>query len=322
MQRVIVSLSIGLCTCAVAAAQQQAAPPQQATSPIQAAPQTAVPLPQVPPQFRLNTIEQTYLDQMLVKWETESGKISTFRCPFDRWEYNAAFGPGADIPLNKDKGELSYQKPDKGSFEITEINTWQAKPIPPGQAPPAQAQGDWIKQAEAIGEHWVCDGTSIYEYRTEQKQLVERPIPKELQGKSIVDGPLPFLFGAEAAKLKQRYWMRIEQQSNNDEIWLESMPKFQGDAANYRAVRLILDRQQFLPKAMEVSLPNGDKHVYVFHLADSTVNGTMDRISNFLFERPKTPLGWKRVVEEAPAAQPPATPPTRQAEQQPAATPR
>ena len=73
-----------------------------------------------------------------------------------------------------------------------------------GQAPPAQAQGNWVKQENAIGEHWVCDGTSIYEYRTEQKQLVERPIPKEMQGKAIVDGPLPFLFGAEAAKLKQR----------------------------------------------------------------------------------------------------------------------
>lgn len=286
-------------------------------SPAQAAAQA----PQAPPGFQLNVIEQAYLDQMLAKWEIESGKISTFRCPFDRWEYNPTFGPGADIPLNKDKGDLTYQKPDKGSFEITEINKWQAKPLPPGQAPPAQAQGDWVQQADAIGEHWVCDGTSIYEYRTEQKQLVERPIPKELQGKSIVDGPLPFLFGAEAKKLKQRYWMRIEQQPNNDEVWLHSMPKYQADAANYRAVTMILDQKQFLPKAMEVVLPDGSKHVYMFRLADSSVNGHIDRLKDFLFERPITPLGWKRVVEEAPA-QSPAAPPTRQAEQQPPATAR
>jgi TIGR03009 family protein len=322
MRRVLLSLSICFGSCAIAAAQQ--APPtsvQAATLPVQTPPQAAAQLPPVPPQFQLNAIEQAYLDQMLAKWETESGKINTFRCPFDRWEYNPTFGPGANIPLNKDKGDLSYQKPDKGSFEITEINKWQAKPIPPGGAPPAQAQGDWAKQPDAIGEHWVCDGTSIYEYRSEQKQLVERPIPKELQGKSIVDGPLPFLFGAEAAKLKQRYWMRIEQQPNNDEIWLQSMPKFQADAANYQQVNVILDRQQFLPKAMEVVLPNGDKHVYMFHLADSSVNTTIDRLNNFLFERPHTPLGWKRVVEEAPAQQPGA-PPTRQAEQKAGATPR
>jgi TIGR03009 family protein len=321
MRRVLVSVSICLFACEIAAAQQTATPSAQTVASPQPPAQAPAQAPQIPPQFQLNTIEQTYLDQMLAKWETESGKITTFRCPFDRWEYNPTFGPGPDIPLNQDKGDLSYQKPDKGSFEITEINKWQAKPVPPGQAPPAQAQGDWVKQADAIGEHWVCDGTSIYEYRTEQKQLVERPIPKEMQGKSIADGPLPFLFGAEAKKLKQRYWMRIEQQPNNDEIWLVSQPKFQADAANYRAVRMILDQKQFLPKAMEVMLPDGSKHVYMFHLADSKVNGAIDRISNFLFERPKTPLGWKRVVEDAPA-QPGAAPPARQAEQQPAATAR
>jgi TIGR03009 family protein len=321
MRRVLQSLSICLIASTPISAQQPTASPvrQQAAAP-QAPAQVAAPLPQVPPQFQLNAIEQTYLDQVLSKWETESGKIMTFSCPFDRWEYNPTFGPGADIPLNKDKGDLSYQKPDKGSFQITEINKWQAKPIAPGQPPPAQAQGDWAKQPDAIGEHWVCDGASIYEYRTEQKQLVERPIPKEMQGKSIADGPLPFLFGAEAAKLKQRYWMRIEQQPNNDEIWLQSQPKSQADAANYKAVSVILDRQQFLPKAMEVVLPDGSRHVYIFDLAKVSVNGHLDRLKA-LFERPMTPPFWKRVVEDAPAQQP-AAPATRQAEQKPVATPR
>jgi TIGR03009 family protein len=300
---------------AIASAQTQPAPPAA-----QAPPQQAQAPLQAPPQFQLNTLEQAYLDQVLGKWEIESGKIQTFSCPFDRWEYNPTFGPGPDIPLNKDKGDLTYQKPDKGSFEITEINKWQAKPLPPGQAPPAQAQGDWVKQENAIGEHWVCDGTSIYEYRTDQKQLVERPIPKEMQGKAIVDGPLPFLFGAEAAKLKQRYWMRIEQRSSNDEIEIQSQPKFQSDAANYRAVGIILDRQKFLPKAMQVVLPDGSKHVYIFDLANVSVNWPLDRLKA-LFERPMTPMGWKRVVEDMPAGQPGASP-VRQAEQSPAATAR
>jgi TIGR03009 family protein len=328
MHRLILSLSVCMllnAPGAVAVGQQAAAPPAQVqpVSPLRQTPaQQAQVQPQAPPQFQLNKLEQTYLDQVLDKWQNESGKITTFRCPFDRWEYNPAFGPGPDIPLNKDKGQLSYQKPDKGSFEITEINTWQAKPQPPGQAPPAQAQGDWAKQPDAIGEHWVCDGTSIYEYRTEQKQIVERPIPKEMQGKSIADGPLPFLFGAEAAKLKQRYWMRIEQQPNNAEIWLTSQPKFQADAANYKEVRVILDQVQLLPKAMEVVLPNGGKHVYIFDLANSCVNGPIDRLKEFLFERPRTPLGWKRVVEDSPPTGQLGAPSTRQAEQPPAATPR
>jgi TIGR03009 family protein len=275
--------------------------------------------PQVPRQFQLNQIEQAYLDQVLDRWEQESAKIVTFKCAFQRWEYNAAFGPGLNIPLNKDKGELSFQKPDKGSFQITEITTWQAAPIEPGQQPPAEARGDWQVQPDAIGEHWVCDGQAVYEYRHDQKQLVERPIPKELQGKSIVDGPLPFLFGAEAGKLKARYWMRITQQPNADEIWLDAMPKYQADAANYTQVELVLDRQQLLPKAMRVHLPDGSKHVYLFDGAAATINGHLDRLRS-LFQRPMTPLGWKRVVEEMPTEQA-ASPAQRQAAE-PSAVPR
>jgi TIGR03009 family protein len=271
------------------------------------------PPPQVPPQFQLNPVEQAYLDQVLDTWQQESDKIVTFKCPFQRWEYNAAFGPGPNIPLNKDKGELSFQKPDKGSFQITEISTWQADPIPPGEQPPAEARGNWVTQPDAIGEHWVCDGTAVYEYRHDQKQLVERPIPAEMQGKSIVDGPLPFLFGAEAAKLKARYWMRVLQQPNPEEIWLQSMPKYQADAANYTAVVVILDRQRLLPKAMRVHLPDGSKHDYMFNLAETTVNGHFDRLRS-LFQRPMTPLGWKRVVEEMPTEQA-ANPAPRQAAQ-------
>jgi TIGR03009 family protein len=299
----LLGLLAGLCLESFLLAQQGAV-----------APLPAAQAPQVPPQFQLNPIEQALLNQVLATWENQSAKVATFRCPFERWEYNAAFGPGADIPLNKDKGELSYQKPDKGSFQITEVRKWQAEPVPPGEEPSAQAKGDWVAQPNAIGEHWVCNGEAVFEYRQEQKQLVERPIPKEMRGQAIVDGPLPFLFGAEANKLKQRYWMRIEQQPNDNQIWLTAQPKFQADAANYQAVRLILDRQQLLPEAMEVLLPDQSRHVYLFDLKNAAVNGTFDRIQA-LFTRPRTPLGWQRVVEDAPAEPPAANAPLRQAAQ-------
>jgi TIGR03009 family protein len=278
----------------------------------QPAPQAAP--PQLPPQFQLNQLEQAYLDQVLDAWERESGKVQLFQCPFERWEYNAAFGPGANMPLSKEKGELSYQKPDKGSFQITEIAKWQAAPVPPGGPPPAQAQGQWNVQPDAIGEHWVCDGENVYEYRHDQKQLVVRPIPPQMRGTAIVDGPLPFLFGAEAAKLKERYWMRIEQQANNDEIWVQALPKHQQQAADFEAVEVILDRNRLMPKAMQVHLPNKDRHVYMFNLAEATVNGHWQRIVA-LFQAPRTPLGWKRVVEQPPAQPPQPVPLERQATQ-------
>jgi TIGR03009 family protein len=273
------------------------------------APQQLQP-PQPPPGFALNQLQQAYLHEVLDKWQMESGKINTFKCAFERWEYNPVFGPvganpGERIPLNKDKGELSFQKPDKGSFQITAISTWKAAaaaPPPAAGQPPAPAQGNWELQPKAIGEHWVCDGKSVFEYRHDQQQVVERPIPVELQGKAIVDGPLPFLFGADAARLKQRYWMRVEQQPNNEEIWLTAMPKFQADAANFTAVQVILDRQRLLPKAMRVALPDKTIHMYIFDVANATVNSPIARLQS-LFQRPRVPSGWKLVVEQAPIAQ-------------------
>ena len=297
-RRTLYGLLAALLSTSSPLAQQPAAPVQpQAQQP------AAVAAPQLPPQFQLNRIEQAYLDEVLGAWETESAKVNQFQCPFERWEYDAAFGPGPNIPHFKKLGELSYRKPDKGSFQIKQVSKFQAKAVPPGQAPPAVAEGEFVVQPDAIGEHWVCDGDSVYEYRHDQKQLVVRPIPPQMRGKAIVDGPLPFLFGAEAAKLKARYWMRVEQQNNEKEIWIQALPKWQADAADYRAVEVILDSRQMLPKAMQVHMPNGDRHTYMFDLANAAVNGHLQRIMA-LFESPRTPFGWKRVVEQPPVQTP------------------
>jgi TIGR03009 family protein len=285
---------------------------QQQTAPLSADAQPAAgQLPmQIPAGFQLNAIQQARLDQVLNAWQKESGKVTTFKCSFQRWDFNAAFGPGNNIPLFKDKGDVSYHRPDKGSFQISEINKFQAKPNQPGQQAAATPQGDWIKQPNAVGEHWVCDGESVFEYRHDQKQLVERPIPPQLQGQAISDGPLPFLFGAEADKLKQRYWMRIEQE-NAASIWLVAKPRFQAQAADFTEVDVMLDPQRLLPTHMRIQLPSGSRHLYIFDLANASINSPLARLQA-LFERPRVPLGWKRVVENMPieqAAQP--APPVR-----------
>ncbi len=258
---------------------------------------------QVPAGYQLNALQQSLLDQTLDAWQQQSGKISTFSCPFDRLEYVMAFGPvvkGKSLPLNQCEGLLTYSKPDKGSFEIKKISTYKVLP-PPADQPNAAPRADWVEQPDAIGEHWVCDGKSVYEFRSDQKQVIERPLPPHAPGESIIDGPLPFLFGTESAKLKQKYWMRIDRRNNNpDQIWLNALPKFQQQAADFRQVDVILDRKRQLPQAMQVTLPNGDRHVYMFHLEKASINNPLDRIQQALFDRPRTPFGWKHVVENAP----------------------
>ncbi|MGL4513152.1 MAG: hypothetical protein ACRCT8_08680 [Lacipirellulaceae bacterium] len=247
--------------------------------------------PTPPTGFELNAMDQAYLDQVLDKWQVESAKVQTFTSEFTRLVYDPVFGPGDNLHRNEERGRLSYQQPDKGSFQITEVKTWDA------------AQQQHIESPAAIGEHWVCDGEAVYEYKNEQKQLVVRPLPDELRGKSIVDGPLPFLFGADAAKLKARYWMKVDPRSPEGQLRLSATPKFQSDAANYSQVDLMLDAQRMLPTAMQVHLPGGARNVYTFQLEQAEVNSRMTQLWNTLFQSPRTPMGWTRVVEQPRTAQ-------------------
>ena len=249
-----------------------------------------------PVEFRLDATQQAYLDQVLDAWEQQSGQIKTFSCDFTRLVYDPVFGPGKDLHRNEEQGVLSYQNPDKGSFQIKEVRVWDAK------------LQQHVTDGNTVGEHWVCDGKSVFEYKHTQKQLVERPIPPEMQGKSIVDGPLPFLFGAEAEKLKRRYWMRVDPRAQQGTIWLVAQPKRQEDAANYRRVELMLDAQRMLPSAMRVTMPDQSWTVYTFKLADAQINSRMTQLWNQLFQSPRTPLGWKRIVEQPSMAQAPAAP--------------
>jgi hypothetical protein len=127
-----------------------------------------------------------------------------------------------------------------------------------------------------------------------------------MQGQNIAEGPLPFLFGAKAADLKARYWLRVDPRAPTGSVWLAAMPKRQQDAANYRLVELMLDTEQMLPTAMRVTAPDSSQTTYTFALAQATINSRLSAVWNTLFAAPRTPLGWKRVVEEPQQAQAPA----------------
>ena len=268
-------------------------------APVGGAPVTGAPtgapvgLPPGPP-FILSEIEKGEVFRILDQWEKSSASVKTFNSDFERWEYDAVFGPGAETPLIKSNGTLSFSKPDKGSFKISSISRW-AKSDP--QSADVKAPGDWVPKPDEIGEHWVCDGKAVYEYSHRDKQLKVTSIPEEMRGTKIVDGPLPFLFGAEAKKLMDRYWIR-QKQSDPSMIWLEAYPRWNADALNYDMVDVMLDRKTMQPKAIQVSLPGGkQRHVYMFKTPKVNETNLGDWFPT-LFTAPRTPLGWTRVMNE------------------------
>ena len=245
-----------------------------------------------PAGFNLPAVQQQYLDQVLTQWEASSGKIRTFSCDFTRFEYDPVFGPGVNEETNQQRhktegsGTVSYQQPDKGSFQVKKLRAWDA------------ANQAYAENPNLIGDHWVCDGKSVFQYRHDQKQLVETPIPPDMQGKNIADGPLPFLFGAKANDLKQRYWLRIDPRAPEGAIWITAMPKRRVDAANYRQVEVMLDSARMLPYAMRVTQPDTSQSTYAFDLPNAKINSrSLSALWSQMFSAPRTPWGWKKVVE-------------------------
>jgi TIGR03009 family protein len=193
-----------------------------------------------------------------------------------------------------------YASPDKGLFEVESLNVY-VPPAKPGE------KVQWLPRIkEDIGEHWVCDGKRIFEFDARQKKLVARELPPDMQGKAIVDGPLPFLFGAKAAKIAARYWLRLITPNDEPGVqWVEAVPKYPTDAKNFKMVHVIIDEKDFLPKAIQMFDPAFDakkrpiRTVYTFENREFNWNITLQMLNLFHreFYEPATPIGWTKVVE-------------------------
>jgi len=207
----------------------------------------------------------------LQAWEQSSAGVRTFACDFTRFEYDNTFGTGDPNKAKFiDRGRLKYSSPDKGAYYVDE-------PRP---------------------EQWICDGRSIIEYDYTKKEVIEHRLPPQLQGKAIGDGPLPFLFGASATKLNQRYFLRLVTPADRlgKEIWLQAYPRYQPDAANFARAELILVARTLQPYALALHLPNGNRQTYVFE--GIVINDPLGFLKGDPFV-PRVPLGWQRVVDDS-----------------------
>ena len=240
---------------------------------------------------KLSPEQQAALERLLVGWEARNAKVTTWSCTFYKWEYNAwspADASGERLAFSESTGEIKYAAPDKGLFRVKSSKQWNPE------------KRTYDLRPSNSGEHWVCNGTSIYEFRHSERQLRETKLPPEMRGRAISEGPLPFVFGAKADTLKKRYSMRIITPSSvTDKIWLEALPKFQVDAANFSKVELILRATDLMPFAIQVFKPGGqDRDVYQFDPRTSLIDRGLDLIRDF--SRPLTPLGYTFIEEQAP----------------------
>jgi len=261
--------------------------------------------------FVLDPKQAQYVQTLLQYWATQSGKMTRYRCEFTRFEYDAVFGPPRDARNNMPAktisyGKLVYGQPDKGLFQVNKVTHYQA---PAGAGTPPT----YTIQEGEVGEHWACNGQVIYELNHQKKELIEYQLPPDAQGANIVDGPLPFMFGADAQRINDRYWVRVitpREAAAKNEYWLEAWPKRRSDSSSFKMVHIILDKT-FLPKAIRVFPPNYDQKqnpsntTFVFDKREQNWPIIAQKLKFWQqqnFFEPPLPRGYKKVEQALPGA--------------------
>jgi TIGR03009 family protein len=223
------------------------------------------PRPQAP--FQLSQAEFEQLFQVLKVWEAQGDRVETMRADLVLFTEDRVFNQ-----KSQQRGHLEYAKPDKGLYRVFD------------------------EEGKNTIAHWMCDGQSIYEYKHDEQKLIERTLPPELQGQGIANGPMPFLLGAKADQLLQRYYLRLvtPQELANSQIWIEAYPKYQQDAANFRRATVILIKETMQLDAVELYEPNGKQRT-VHKLVNVKVNDRLNFIRGADFKA-TLPRGWTKVV--------------------------
>ena len=240
---------------------------------------------------RRNAQEQTLPRELLTvlnEWYLQTSGIKTLEGKHRRWVYNQVFEVES-----RAEGEFWYVSPDKGRIDL---KSSVIKPNEVSLRKNKQGQPYTVKPDDP--ERWICTGTKLMKVNDAQKEFDVYEIPPHGQGRNIMEGPLPFLFGMPPELAKKRYWMELLPKTNQQQVWLKVIPRWQQDAVQYKEARVILDRRRYLPIAVQLFDPSGNRET-VFTFTELKVNPA--KRSWNLFARDTDPLkpnlaGYKPVI--------------------------
>ncbi|MBI1348328.1 hypothetical protein GC163_18795 [bacterium] len=187
------------------------------------------------------------LESILERWEVESAKIQFLQGTHYRQELNKVFAQE-----KRSQGAFFFQAPDRGRFDMT-----GTKPEPGQDSSVKNPEtGEPYELVAGNSECWICNGQTILQINHAEKQYEQIPIPPEMQGKNIVQSPLPFLFGMKADEAKRRFELRLKSETADAYI-IDAKPLQEIDARNYQYARIYLDKQNMIPTRVMLIDPAG-----------------------------------------------------------------
>lgn len=227
------------------------------------------------------------LERLLTDWAASSENIKRLEGDHLRRVYDLVY------EVEKlSQGRFYYETPDKGRINITpvEITKKMLEQRESGEVPTKKRKdGTPFELKSDQEECWSCDGLRVYELDIQQKQARVAQLPAEMQGKNIMNSPLPFLFGLPPEDAKRRFEMSLIRpiDPKAGKASLHILPRLPQDAASWASADVILDLKTFLPIAVQLVDPAGTK-ITVYSFSNLKVNENKFFDSLFDKQDPKT----------------------------------
>jgi TIGR03009 family protein len=219
------------------------------------------------------------LDDYLLRWEQEMQKVQTLAAQLARIDKDKTYNTATKLV-----GYAAYKKAGSGP---SALNLAMLEMRPEGK--------------QEVREKFVCTGTFLYQFLPAQKEIKVYELPKPKPGQVAEDTFLSFMFGMKAEEARRRYDLKLFKETEYY-IYVDVLPRFPADRADFQRARLVLNRSNFLPRQLWFEHPNGDEVIWDIPRIQS--GAELDRR---LFDPPQTPPGW-RVVNVPRTNEPP--PPT------------
>jgi TIGR03009 family protein len=213
--------------------------------------------PQTPPAA---DAAQKRLDELLDQWEARMKSVDTLSAQLSReredkvWRTREVF-----------EGTAKYMKPNLALLDLHQ------------------------KDKPTRMERYVCTGAYLYEYNQLQRELRYHELPPTKPGQVADDNFLSFLFGMKAQEAKRRYDLKL---AGEDAfyVYLEVLPRFPADKADFQKAQLALTKSTMLPRMLTFDEPNGNRITWNVPLIE-----TGARLDRTEFTTPPLPAGWKLV---------------------------
>jgi TIGR03009 family protein len=217
------------------------------------------------------------LDGYLKHWEEEMRKVQTLSAVLGR--------------INKDK-----------AFGTTTRFSGYAQYMRAGNGPTAMNLAHMEMKEEnksSFAEKVICTGTYLYMFAPAQKEIRAYEIPRPKPGQVADDNFMSFMFGMKAEEAKKRYSLTLAKE-DKWYIYVDVVPRFAADKAEFARARLVLNRDSFLPRQLWFKHANGNEITWDIPKLQSGVS-----IDRRVFDKPQPPKDWKLVPVNPAATAPP-----------------